>query len=216
MWAKFVCNKFLIKYCQTLKFFLHAADNINVRKQEVDKMSVNLYGNIGTTYSGIVTGAELERVSKEIFGGAQVKSTEKSSQINQQQNQQTQQSAQLGLYDRKTDINLTQQVAQARTDFNVQLSPQALQNIEALRTLAATQQNNVHKLSEGKIYVPVDNSPKSDVETVFAVSHPTSVLNAFAMDKDKKGSNAFSYTQLPSQSKEESANSSTGAIDTVA
>ena len=54
-------------------------------------------------------------------------------------------------------LQLTQQVAQAKVDFNVQLSPQALQNIEALKTLAATQQTNVHKLSEGKIYIPVES-----------------------------------------------------------
>ena len=102
-------------------------------------MSINLYGNIGTTYTGIVTGAELERVSQEIFGGAQVKASEKTSQATQQTTQvQTQTPAdQINLYTRSTDINLTQQVAQAKADFNVQLSPQALQNIQALNILAA-------------------------------------------------------------------------------
>ena len=183
-------------------------------------MSVNFYGNIGTTYSGIVTGAELERVSQEIFGGAQIKAGEKigqTSQINQQPaTQQTQPSQpQINLYNRNTDINLTQQVAQTKIDFNVQLSPQAMQNIEALRSLAATQQTNVHKLSEGKIYIPVDNSQKSDVETVFALPHPTSVLNAFSLDKDRKGSNPFAYTQLPSSQNEESAENN-GTVNIVA
>ena len=40
-------------------------------------MSLNIYGNIGTTYSGIVTGAELERVSQEIFGGSQIQADQK-------------------------------------------------------------------------------------------------------------------------------------------
>ena len=101
------------------------------------KMSLNLYGNIGTTYTGIVTGAELERVSKEIFGGAQVKANEGVKQTSTQQTVQhtpAQETSQINLYNRNTDINLTQQVAQAKVDFNVQLSPQALQNIEALNT----------------------------------------------------------------------------------
>ena len=180
------------------------------------KMSINLYGNIGTTYTGIVTGAELERVSQEIFGGAQVKASEKTSQATQQTTQvQTQTPAdQINLYTRSTDINLTQQVAQAKADFNVQLSPQALQNIQALNILAATQQTNVHKLNEGKIYIPVDNSQKSDVETAFAIPHATSVMSAFSMEKDRKGSNPFSYTQLPSNNEEESAESSNGATIT--
>ena len=174
-------------------------------------MSINLYGNIGTTYTGIVTGAELERVSQEIFGGAQVKTAEKTAQVNRQPQTQEVSPSQINLYKRNTDINLTQQVSQAKVDFNVQLSPQALQNIEALKTLAATQQTNVHKLNEGKIFIPVDGSTKSDVETLFALPHATTVMNAFSMEKDRKGSNPFAYTQLPSSQKEESAESSNGA-----
>ena len=179
-------------------------------------MPVNLYANIGTTYTGIVTGAELERVSQEIFGGAQVKSAEKTQVNTQQQVQPQTSSEQINLYSRNTDLGLTQQVSQIKTDFNVQLSPQALQNIEALKTLAATQQNNVHKLIEGKIYIPVENSQKSDVQTIFAVAHPTSVINAYALNKDKRGSNPFSYTQLPSEKKEESAENNSGTISIVA
>ena len=172
----------------------------------------NLLPNIGTAYTGIVTGAELERVSQEIFGNAQIKAPEqtaKTSETQVNQPTQTQQTSpsQIDLYSRHTDINLTQQVSQAKVDFNVQLSPQAIQNIEALKTLAVTQQMNVHKLSEGKIYVPVDNSPKSDVLDVFTVGHPTSIVKAFSMDKDKRGSNPFSYVNLSSQSKEEGADS---------
>ena len=179
-------------------------------------MSVNLYGNIGTTYSGIVTGAELERISQEIFGGAQVKAPEKTSQAQPQTQTQIvrpESEAQVDLYARKTDINLTQQVAQAKSGYNVQLSPQALQNLEALRILAATQQMNVHKLNEGRIYIPVEKAEKSDIETIFALSHPTTISKSLNLEKDRKGSNPFAYTR-PSE-KEESAGS-TGAIDTVA
>jgi len=172
----------------------------------------NLLPNIGTAYTGIVTGAELERVSQEIFGNAQVKAPEnsyKAPEVQVNQPTQTQQTSpsQVDLYSRHTDINLTQQVSQAKVDFNVQLSPQAIQNIEALKTLAVMQQMNVHKLSEGKIQIPVDNSQKSDVLDIFTVGHPTSIVKAFSMDKDKRGSNPFSYVNLSSQSKEEGADS---------
>ena len=182
-------------------------------------MSLNLYGNIGTTYTGIVTGAELERVSQEIFGGSKIQEGQKIAQPSEKINQQPQTEQTIpSLYNRNTDIAFTQQVSQARVDFNVQLSPQALHNIEALRTLAATQQTNVHKLSEGKVYVPVDNSEKSDIENVFALSHPTSILSAFSMDKDRKGSSPFSYTNLSSNNKEEGAENTTndGAMNIMA
>ena len=175
-------------------------------------MSVNLYGNIGTTYTGIVTGAELERVSQEIFGGAQVKAAEKTQP--QQQQTQTQQAspAQVDLYARNTDLKLTQQVSQIKTDFNVQLSPQALQNIQALRMIAATQQQtNIQKVSDGRFQPLVDNSQKSDIETVFAVPQPTTIVRAFSLDKDKKGSNPFAYT---SNNKEENAENTNGSNGT--
>jgi len=185
-------------------------------------MSLNIYGNIGTTYSGIVTGAELERVSQEIFGGAQIQSGERISKaepkVNVQPQPQVQETSpsQINLYNRNTDISLTQQVSQARVDFNVQLTPQALHNIEALRTLAATQQTNVQKLNDGKIYVPVDNSEKSDIQNVFALPHATSVLSAFSMDKDRKGSNPFSYTQLPSKNEEGAEDNNNQSVNFMA
>ena len=175
-------------------------------------MPVNLYGNIGTTYTGIVTGAELERVSQEIFGGAQVKQAEKT-----QPQTQTQQATpqQVDLYARSTDLKLTQQVSQIKTDFNVQLSPQALQNIQALNAYAATQNSNIQRVSDGRFQPMVDNSQKSDIETVFAVPHPTTIVKSFALDKDKRGSNPFAYTNFGSQKQEEN-NENTTTLSIVA
>ncbi|MCR4881419.1 MAG: hypothetical protein K6A44_05645 [bacterium] len=178
-------------------------------------MPVNLYGNIGTTYTGIVTGAELERVSQEIFGGAQVKAAEKTQP---QQQVQTQQATpqQVDLYSRSTDLNLTQQVAQIKTDFNVQLSPQALQNIQALNAYAATQQaSNVQRVSDGRFQPMVDNSQKSDIETIFAVPHPTTIIKSFSLDKDKKGSNPFAYTPNNKEEQTDNTNNSNGATFSI-
>ena len=169
-------------------------------------MPVNLYGNIGTTYTGIVTGAELERVSQEIFGGAQVKAPEKTQATQQQVQTQHATPQQVDLYARSTDLNLTQQVSQIKTDFNVQLSPQALQNIEALRAIAATQQSNVQRISDGRFQPMVDNSTKSDIETVFAVPHPTTIVKSFSLDKDKKGSNPFAYAHMPTENNNQEEN----------
>ncbi len=179
-------------------------------------MPVNLYGNIGTTYTGIVTGAELERVSQEIFGGAQVKAPENTQAQKQVQTQQAT-PQQVDLYARSTDLNLTQQVSQIKTDFNVQLSPQALQNIQALNAYAATQQTaNVQKNSDGRFQPLVDNTQKSDIATVFAVPHPTTIIKSFSLDKDKRGSNPFTYTQQSKQEENaEGASNSTGSTISI-
>lgn len=175
-------------------------------------MSVNLYANIGTTYSGIVTGAELERVSQEIFGGAQVKAAQNSQpQTQVQTTQATPQ--QVDLYARGTDLNLTQQVSQIKTDFNVQLSPQALQNIQALNAYAATQQQtNIQKVSDGRFQPLVDNSQKSDIETIFAVPHPTTIVKSYSLDKDRRGSNPFAYTSGKQEEKSENNDSTISII----
>ena len=181
-------------------------------KRGLTEMSVNLYGNIGTTYSGIVTGAELERVSQEIFGGAKVKAPEKTQPQHQLQTQQAT-PHQVDLYARGTDLSLTQQVSQIKTDFNVQLSPQALQNIQALNAYAAAQkQSNITKISDGRFQPLVDNTQKSDIETVFAVPHPTTIVKTFSLDKDKRGSNPFAaYSQMPSKGKDENAEGANSA-----
>ncbi|MDD3594134.1 MAG: hypothetical protein PHX18_05865 [Candidatus Gastranaerophilales bacterium] len=165
----------------------------------------NINTNIGTTYTGIVTGAELESVSREIFGESkiqvnpQVQTTQQTTVAPQVNTQITplEQQTQINVYEKGAQIDVTQKVAQAKADFNVQLSPQALQNIEALKSLAITQFMQTHKIVDGKIFIPADNVvKKSDVETAFALKSPTTTQNAFSLEKDRKGGNPFAYTKI--------------------
>ena len=54
-------------------------------------------------------------------------------------------------------------------------------------------------------FIIVKNSEKSDIQNLFALPHATSVLSAFSMEKDRKGSNPFSfYVELPESEEKES------------
>lgn len=151
-------------------------------------MQINsLIGNIGTTYSGIVTGAELESVSKEIFGvasgeTAKVSFSQKSQEV--QQPEQTATSEQINLYNRKTDIDLSRQIAQNNSMYNMQLSQSALQNIQALNQLAVTNQLNTQKLVDGKIIVPLDETGKDTELKKQKLSFDPSIVKIYPFEKD--------------------------------
>ena len=63
-------------------------------------------------------------------------------------------------------------------------------------------------MASSQIFQPlVDNSQKTDIETIFAVPHPTTIIKSFSLDKDKRGSNPFAYTNFGSKKNEENAES---------
>ena len=151
-------------------------------------MQVNsLIGNIGTTYSGIVTGAELESVSKEIFGVASGETAKVRFSPKSQENQQPVQAAvseEINLYNRKTDIDLSRQIAQNNSNYNMQLSQSALQNIQALNQLAITNQLNTQKLVDGKIVVPMDETGKDTELKERKLGSEPSVVKIYPFEKD--------------------------------
>ena len=123
-------------------------------------MQINsITGNIGTTYTGIVTGAELESVTKEIFGAASGETVKVKVNQNSSLTEQSTQKAtaeEINIYSRRTYIDLARQIAQNNSNYNLQLSQTALQNIQALNQFAINTQQNTHKFVEGKIILPTD------------------------------------------------------------
>ncbi len=151
-------------------------------------MQINsLTGNIGTTYSGIVTGAELESVSKEIFGVASGETAKVSYNPKSQENLQTSQSAtseEINLYNRKTNLDLSRQIAQNNSSYNMQLSQSALQNIQALNQLAVTNQLNTQKLVDGKVIVPLDETGKDTELKEHKLGYDPVIAKIYAFEKD--------------------------------
>jgi hypothetical protein len=157
--------------------------------------------------TGIVSGAELEKVSREIFGAAQTISFQPSVQGQNSSSKIQSADAGINLYSQNTDIALAKQISNTKSGYDVQISSNALSNINMLNSQAALSQiSSINKAVEGKIYVPVDKNIETvDLKSVFASSN-AALLNTTSLKNDKKGSNPFAYTQSKAQSIEKENN----------
>jgi hypothetical protein len=167
-------------------------------------MALNVSGlNLNT---GIVSGKELEQVSREIFGAAQTISIKPQSQTTASKVQTT--DAGINLYSQNTDIALTKQISSLKAGCDVQISPNALSNINMLNSQAAlTQFSSINKAVEGKIAIPVDkNAETIDLKSIFSASNATSLFDTKSLENDRKGSNPFAYAQAKTENLEKESN----------
>lgn len=163
-------------------------------------MSLNVGGlNLN---SGIVSGAELEKVSREIFSAAprtsEVQQPKTDLSVNLNRFQPVDNG--INLFEKGVDISFTKQVASTKTGHDVQLSQNAMANIHALNTQAAKAQNsnihnNIHRHVEGKLHLQTDTEFKNlDLKSVFAMSNEPKLFNTMSLDKDRRGSSPFDFT----------------------
>jgi len=144
---------------------------------------VNLNNPFNT---GIVSGAELQQVSKEIFAAAS-KLAPAAQSVNIPQVKNTNNGVNLFT----ADIQTANQVAKARAGVDIQISSTAMNNIQALNAAAAKAQTvNVDKVVEGKIFVPSSNSETVSLKDVFSLSNAAQLFNTSNLGKDKKGSSS--------------------------
>lgn len=156
-------------------------------------MALNINTDLGLTSQAsavsskntdLVKGDELTRIAKEILT-ATPKRTTTATNVN---------SSDVKIFSQGADINLVKQVATNRTGYDVFLSQNTMQAINALKAQAAqSQAQNLTKVVDGKIYV---NAEKVDT----ADKKPTLNINSFqgiqlsessSLYKDKKGSGGF-------------------------
>lgn len=103
------------------------------------------------------------------------------------------------LYSNKVDLDVQRQIAITNAGlYNQQAS---LQSVQALNAQAAAQlysPNTVAKNVEGKLHV----NANSEMETFVEAGQFEASLNVFETQKDKKGSNPFSFSQSEGENKE--------------
>ncbi len=88
------------------------------------------------------------------------------------------------------------------TNAGLMNNPTALQSVQILNAQAAAQIYNpkaVEKNVEGKLHV----NANAEMETFQEVGNFEASLNVFETQKDKKGSNPFSFNQFGNEEKEE-------------
>lgn len=104
------------------------------------------------------------------------------------------------LYNSKTDSNLATQVAVRNSGLDVNLNQAFISNVQYLNSQAAQNAFQTVKNVDGKIVVPVTENTESGLREVFALPKSTDIVSTQDLNKDKRGSNPFSY-QRPSQGK---------------
>ena len=103
------------------------------------------------------------------------------------------------LYSSKVDLDVQRQIAM--TNAGLMDVTSNLSAVQALNAQAAAQiynPNTVMKNVEGKLHV----NTNAEMETVHAFGELSSSINVFETQKDKKGSNPFTFNQSNGEEKE--------------
>lgn len=151
---------------------------------------------INTYTPGIVSGSELEQISREIFGAAPKAQTQaqSSSSIGGIDFSKIKKPSQ-GIELLNADVQIARQIAANQSGLNVNLSTNAISAIESLKAQAATSQVKIvdKVASEGKLSLPGEVVDVISVKEVFSAAKPSQIFESGTSEKDRKGSNPFSF-----------------------
>lgn len=127
--------------------------------------------------------ASAQKVSEQIFQRAQNNATISTSRV-----AQTREFQGVDFYSRATSIEAQRQITISNLGLNVQTPNQ----INTLNSLAAlnTYKTDAAKAVNGNMTVSISEGASKEFETKF---NPNSMIEVFQTNKDKKGSNPFSY-----------------------
>ncbi len=103
------------------------------------------------------------------------------------------------LYSARTNGEVALQAAKTAADFDIKLSPEFNKNIQYLNSQAA-QSLFTTKENNGKVVITVDNVEKVDQDKIVLAA--SQVVETKDLNKDKKGSNPFSF-YMPANQQEE-------------
>ena len=109
----------------------------------------------------------------------------------------------LDLYSKRTNAEVASQVAIRNAGIDVKLNQNFISNIQYLNSQAAQTTHKASKEVEGKIVLPLTEDNQANLREVFALPKSAQIFESQNLNKDKRGSNPFSYQQ-PAAKKEKS------------
>lgn len=107
----------------------------------------------------------------------------------------------LDLYNARTNAEKATQVAIRNSGIDVNLNQNFVANVQYLNSQAAQGVLKASKEVEGKITLPVTEDNQVNLREVFALPKAAQLFETQNLNKDKRGSNPFSY-QKPANKKE--------------
>lgn len=102
----------------------------------------------------------------------------------------------IDLYSQRTNLDTTKQVAVRNAGLDINLNENFIANVQYLNAQAAQGANKVSKNVEGKLIAPVAEGEKSEVKNIFNLPGTIELTNSKNLDKDKRGSNPFSFFSM--------------------
>lgn len=102
----------------------------------------------------------------------------------------------IDLYSQRTDIDTSRQVAVRNAGLDINLNQNFIANVQYLNTMAAIGADKVQKNVEGKLIAPVAEGEKSEIKNIFNLPGTIELTNSKTLDKDKRGSNPFSFFSM--------------------
>lgn len=109
----------------------------------------------------------------------------------------------IDLYSQRTSLDTTKQVAVRNAGLDINLNENFIANVQYLNTMAAQGTNKISKNVEGKLIAPVAEGEKTDVKNIFSLTGAIELTNSKNLDKDKRGSNPFSFFSMNSNKGQE-------------
>lgn len=102
----------------------------------------------------------------------------------------------IDLYSQRTNTDTAKFVAVRNAGLDINLNQNFIANVQYLNTMAAMGTNKVQKNVEGKVIAPVAEGEKSEIRNVFRLPGTIELTNSKNLDKDKRGSNPFSFNSM--------------------
>lgn len=102
----------------------------------------------------------------------------------------------LDLYSGRTDANTATKIAVRNAGLDINLNDSFIANVQYLNTQAAMAPSRTSKNVEGKLIAPVAEGEAAQKATVEALPQNVELVLNGGLDKDKRGSNPFSFFSM--------------------
>ena len=136
----------------------------------------------------------VNEITKQIFAKAETKTVDTTASVDLSKFRRPE--VGIDLYSQRTNIDTAKFVAVRNAGLDINLNQNFIANVQYLNTMAAMGNNKVQKNVEGKIASPVAENEKSEIKTVFTLPGAIELTQSRTLDKDKRGSNPFSFNSM--------------------
>lgn len=154
-------------------------------------MSLGVTLNSNRTY---IDTTSVNEVAKQIFKNAETKTSFDVNTVDLSKFRRPE--VGIDLYSQRTNLDTAKQVAIRNAGLDINLNQNFIANVQYLNSQAALGANKVQKNVEGKLIAPVAEGEKSEIRNIFNLPGHIELTNSKNLDKDKRGSNPFSFYSM--------------------